>query len=184
LTPAFANDYHVVVVGSVTNLPLPYGGLVFKAGDPSSLLIGGAAGLAGGKLYAVPVQRDGSNHVTGFRGAATAWTSAPYNAGGLAYASNGVLLVARTDGSMGEIKPGSSGFDKVINLRSLGVTNTFGGLNVVPAGFPGAGQLSLLGNSNAQFYTATVRLESGTFNVTGLGGATQLGYIDWLGHYF
>ena len=79
--PDFASDYTAMDLGSVTGLPTNYGGMVFKAGDPNTLLIGGAANTASGLFYEVPVVRDASDNITGF-GAITAFgTVGEYNVG-------------------------------------------------------------------------------------------------------
>lgn len=177
LAPAFGTNYQLVVLGSVPNVPGPYGGLIFPASDPGRLLIGGASALPDGRLYSVQVQRDTNGHVVGFQGSATVFAAAPFNEGGLAYAANGVLLVARSDNAIGEIKPGSSGLDKVVALDGPGVTNSPGGLNYVPVGFPGAGQFKLLGSADAEFYTAAVEPDSsGTIDLTSVGSEAQLPY--------
>ncbi len=176
LSPTFITNYNLLVLGSVPNVPGPYGGLIFLAGDPNTLLIGGASASSGGQIYSVHVQRDPSNHVVGF-GSATVFANAPYNDGGLAYDPNGsgVLLVALTTNAIGEIKSGSTSFDKVVALGALGVTNSPGGLNFVPTGFPGAGQLKLFGYADAEFYAATFGPDgAGTFNITAVASEAQL----------
>ncbi|MBU6400948.1 MAG: choice-of-anchor D domain-containing protein, partial [Verrucomicrobia bacterium] len=177
MAPAFSSSYHVVVLGAVTNLAGPYGGLIFSATDPDQLLIGGASATAGGQLYAVPVQRDASGHIVGFQGPATVRASAPFNDGGLAYASNGVLLVAQSTNAVGELKPGSTALDFVVGLHALGVTNSPGGLNFVPAGFPGAGGLKILSSADAEFYGATSGPDgNGTLAISGVRSEAQLPY--------
>src|SRR5512143_674140 len=46
LQPPFDTDYSIVDLGGVPSLPTPFGGLTFKAGDPNTILIGGAARAA------------------------------------------------------------------------------------------------------------------------------------------
>src|SRR5690242_4861470 len=65
IDPFYAGSYTFSDLGSVTDLPTPYGGLTFKAGDANSILIGGAANGPGGLIYQVGVTRDGSGHITG-----------------------------------------------------------------------------------------------------------------------
>ena len=76
VNPIFSNDYTCADLGSVPGLPPSYGGLTFKAGDPGTILIGGSANTAGGKLYSIGVVRDGAGHVTGFSGVATIFADA------------------------------------------------------------------------------------------------------------
>jgi hypothetical protein len=44
-------------LGSIAGVPTDYGGLVFKAGDPNTILIGGAAASPSRRFYEVPVTR-------------------------------------------------------------------------------------------------------------------------------
>src|SRR5262249_3237616 len=44
---------------------------------------------------------------------------------------------------LGQIKPGSTAPDKLINLTPLGVTSSTGGFTFVPPGFPGAGEVRI-----------------------------------------
>ena len=43
IAPPFAADYTLADLGPVAGVPDPYGGLVFKAGDPNTILLGGNA---------------------------------------------------------------------------------------------------------------------------------------------
>src|SRR3954462_6851575 len=74
----FAADYTLADLGPGSGVPNPYGGLVFKAGDPNRILLGGTANQADGGMYSVPVTRDAGGHIIGI-GAATFVAPAPYN---------------------------------------------------------------------------------------------------------
>ncbi len=167
LAPPFTNDYSVVDLGPVPGLPAPYGGLTFKAGDPNTILIGGSANSLDGKLYSIGVLRDVSNVITGFTGTATYFAEAAYNDGGVAYGPGGVLFFTRySNNEVGQIKPGSTNTDKVVGLTALGVSSSVGGLNFVPAGFPGAGQLKVVSYSTGDWYTMPFSPDgSNTFNL-------------------
>jgi hypothetical protein len=70
LEPAFRADYSCVSLGSITGVPTSYGGLTLKYDDPNTLLIGGQANQAAGRIYQVGVVRDANGHITGFTGSA------------------------------------------------------------------------------------------------------------------
>lgn len=84
LGPEFVGDYSFSSLGSVPGLPANYGGLVFKADDPDTILIGGAANGGSGAIYALGVIRDsGTNSIVGFTGPAVFYASASGIDGGL-----------------------------------------------------------------------------------------------------
>ena len=177
IEPPYSANYSFVDLGSVPDLPPSNGGLTFKAGDPDTILIGGNANQAPGKLYSIKVSRDTNRHIAGFNGAATVFADAAYNDGGVAYGPDGVLFLSRYPlNELGQTKLGSTNTDKIIALGSLGVASSPGGLNFVPSGFPNAGELKLLGYNDGSFYTAHVEPDGlGTFNVTGVVFETQIG---------
>jgi hypothetical protein len=165
----FDASYSVTNLGSVPSLPGSYGGLTFLAGDPNTILIGGDANDDPyGALYSIGVVRGAGNHITGFSGTATFFADAIDNDGGVAYGPGDVLFLARySDNEVGQTKPGSSVTDKVVDLSPLGVAGSPGGLNFVPAGFPGAGQLKLTDYIYEDWYTLTFAADgSGTFDIT------------------
>ena len=148
--------------------PQKYGGLTLTTDRCSStLLIGGDANLATGKLYAVQVTRDGSGHINGFSGAATVFADAPFNDGGVAYAPNGALLLSRwPSNELQQTRPGSRLADKVVDLEPLGVAYASASLNFVPASVAPGGALKAVSWSGGQWYTvALVPDGQGTFDV-------------------
>ncbi len=168
ISPAFSGDYTALDLGSVPGVPGPLGGVTFKAGDPNTLLIGGLANNAGGGIYQIGVVRDGNDHITGFSGSATLFSSAANIDGGLAYAPNGVLLYTTySNNTIGQIKPGSSAPDLITDLSPLGISSSVGTLAFVPAGFPGAGQLKVASYNTGEFYSVAYTLNgSGTYDLT------------------
>jgi hypothetical protein len=151
-------------------VPNNWGGLTIKQDDPYTLLIGGAANTTQGKLYAVEITRDADCHITGWSGAPiSAYAEAEYNDGGVTYGPDGVLFLARWPvNQLGQQKPGSLVTDKIIDLGPLGVVPSPGGLNVVPKGFGGEGQLKAVSWAGGQWYTLNLSPDGdGTFNVTG-----------------
>jgi hypothetical protein len=154
----------------VTGVPSNYGGLTFKAGDPNTILIGGGANGTSGELYAIAVTRDGGQHISGFSGTATVFAAAAYNDGGVVYGPGGVLFLARWPvNQLGETKSGSSMTDKIVDLGAmpLDVTPSPGGLNFVPPGYAGAGQLKAVSYNTGNWYTLALAADgSGTYDVT------------------
>jgi hypothetical protein len=156
LQAPFCGSYGLTDLGSVAGLPPEYGGLTFRAGDPNTILIGGHANLAAGGLYAATVARGAGGHITGF-GSATLYAEAAYSDGGIVYhPGDDVLLLARWPvNQLGELKPGSRTTDKIVNLQPLGVASSLAALNVVPPGFPGAGDWKFVTWASGDWYTAT-----------------------------
>jgi len=173
LGPAFAADYSVFNLGSVPGLPSNYGGLTFL--NDNTLLIGGAANQAGGRLYTIDVVRDGTGAISGFSGSAQLYggpgsTIGAYNDGGVVFGPNGVLFTARWPvNGLGQTLPGSLSENKIIELGPLGVASSLSALNFVPATFGGAGLIKLVSYSGGQWYSASLTPDgAGTFDLTGL----------------
>ena len=167
IDPFYSGTYSFLDLGAVTGLPAPYGGLVFKDGDPNTLLIGGAANTANGLFYSVPVTRGVDGHVTSL-GAATALGFGTNNDGGIAYGPDGVLFYSQYSiNRVGQVEPGSNTDDKTVLLSPLGIASSTGALNFVPPGFNGAGQFKISSWSGGQFYTASLAPDgAGTFDIT------------------
>lgn len=187
IAPGFSADYSAFDLGSVPGVPGPLGGVVFKAGDPNTLLIGGSANNGGGGIYQVGLVRDLNGHITGFSGSATLLSTAPEIDGGLAYAPNGVLFyTGYAENLLGQIKPGSVAPDQIDVLSGLGIASSVGTLAFVPAGFPGAGQLKVASYSAGTFYSVGYSLNGGgtydlgpaTLEATLSGGPEGILYIS------
>jgi hypothetical protein len=173
LGTGFAEDYSVTDLGSVTGLPVNYGGLTFL--DSDTILIGGSANNANGSLYTIDVVRDADQHITGFSGSAARFggpggTVGEYNDGGVVFGPGGVLFTARWPiNGLGQTLPGSLDEDKVIELAPLGVASSLSAINFVPAGFGGAGQIKLVSYGGGQWYSAGLSPDgNGTYDLIGL----------------
>src|SRR5690606_450311 len=152
----FADAYTIRNLGSPENVPGSLGGLTFL--DFNTLLIGGAANTQNAKIYRVGVVRDADNHVIAFDGPATEYATAQGVSGGIDgglqfHPDSGVLFyTSYSDNRLGQIKPGSSGPDKLIDLSSFGVTGSVGALAFVPTGFEGEGDLIVASYSTSNWY--------------------------------
>lgn len=168
IAPAFASDYTFTSLGTPDGVPGPLGGITFL--DADTLLIGGAANGASGVIRSIDVVRDASNHITGFSGSSAPYATAPNIDGGLSFGPGGVLFyTGYSNNILGQIKPGSTTPDKVIDLTPLGVASSVGTLTFVPAGFAGAGQMKMASYSGGQWYEITLTPDgTGTFDVTGV----------------
>jgi len=133
--------YTLTDLGSITDLPAQYGGLTIRPEDPNTLYIGGSANLFYAALYTVPLVRDPENqNITGFGGPATLLVDAPNIDGGVYFAPNGTLLFTRYNmNELGQILP--NGNYVSTSLTQYGVSSSVGSLAIVPAGYPGAGNL-------------------------------------------
>ncbi len=170
--PDFSSQYSVSNLGSVPGLPTRYGGLVFKSGDPNTILIGGAANTASGLLYEIGVLRDVDNRITGFSGSATAYGQVgEYNDGGVAYGPGGVLFTAQWNvNNLGQTRPGDTDEARVDNLGSFGVGgSSIAALNFIPDGFSSAGDLKIVSWSSGNWYDVGLNPDgNGAFDISGI----------------
>jgi len=165
--PFYAGTYTLFNLGSVAGVPTNYGGLVFKAGDPNTILLGGSANNSAGRFYSVPVVRGAGGHIVSF-GAATVLGFGVNNDGGIAYGPGGVLFYSQYSiNNVGQVKPGSVSDDKTVALGPLGIPTSTGALNFVPSGYGGAGQFKVSSWAGGQFFTVALSPDgSGTYNLT------------------
>ncbi|MBK7403516.1 MAG: hypothetical protein IPJ41_02495 [Phycisphaerales bacterium] len=168
-------------------MPSPFGGLVFSADDPDTLLIAGNAGNPTGAIFAVPITRGLDGRITGFAGPGIPIASAPRNDGGLCYGPDGVLFYSRYNSNyVGQIKPGSAQADREIDLTALGFSASVGAIAFVPAGFPGEGRFKVFPYNSGRWHDAVVAPDGdGTFDISGpltdisLGGGPEgIVYIE------
>jgi hypothetical protein len=167
VAPGFAGDYTITDLGTPTGVPGLLGGLTLMAGTTDTLLVGGNANGAAGAIYSIGLVRDAGGHITGFSSPATLFSTAPYIDGGLAYGPGGVLFYTGfPTNQVGQIKPGSSTPDKVIDLGAT-VGSSVGALNFVPDYAPGAGGFKIVSYNTGGFYSATLTADgSGTYDIT------------------
>lgn len=181
----YSGSYSLTDLGSVAGLPSNYGGLTFV--DHDTILIGGSANTAGGRLYSVDVTRDLAGHVNGFSAPTVFGSVGEFNDGGVEFGPGGVLFTARwPTNELGETKAGSTDEDKIVGMAAFGVAASgSGGLGFVPTGFPGAGELKLVSWPSGSWYTIGIAPDgSGTFNVTSAtlevvipGGPEGIAYV-------
>lgn len=172
IQPPFNGIYGFTDLGTITGVPTPFGGLVFKAGDPTRLLIGGTANGPAGAVYEVQVTRDTTGHLTGFTGTPTLVATAPGIDGGLQYGPGGVLFyTSYPSNQLGQIKPGSTAPDKVTALAGFGINGSVGALSFVPPGYPHAGELKLASYSGQTWHGMTLTPDAnGTYDLVAANG--------------
>ncbi|MFO0971904.1 MAG: hypothetical protein U1A27_00490 [Phycisphaerae bacterium] len=173
IDPFYAGSYSYADLGPVSDVPLNYGGLTLKLGDPNTLLIGGLANGSAGGLYSVNLIRDIDGHITGFSGLSTRVADAAYNDGGVVYGPGNVLFLARWPvNELGQTLPGSGITDKITSLAPYGVEGSLSALNFVPAGYPGAGRMKLVTWAGGQWLDTSVTPDGlGTYD---LGTVTDI----------
>ena len=161
----YSSSYSYISLNTPSGVPGSFGGLTLKAGDANTLLIGGSANNSGGGIYSIGLTRGLDNHITGFSGTASLFSTAPNIDGGLVYAPNGDLLyTAFPSNQIGEIKPGSASPDKIISVPD--VFSSVGSLQFIPAGFVGAGHLAIASYSGGGYYTSSLIPDgSGTYDL-------------------
>lgn len=176
IQPPFQTSYTYTDLGSVANVPGPYGGVVFQRNDPSKLLISGGANSVNGAIYEVSVSRDSAGRVNGIGTNATVVAYAPEIDGGLAFAPNGVLMYTTyPTNQLCEILPGHTTASRTIALGPLGVGVSTGTLTFVPAGFPGAGQLKIASYDQSTVHGFTIAPDAqGTYGLTAVNGPAQV----------
>src|SRR5207237_8782795 len=117
----------------------------------------------------------------GFSGTATFYANANGTTGGidggLAYGPGGVLFyTSYSDNRIGQIKPGSTGPDKLIDAGTAGISPSVGTLAFTPPGFAGAGQLRIASYNAGVFYGTTITPDgTGTYNINMATSSTSTG---------
>jgi hypothetical protein len=142
LTQEFIDvGYTLTDLGSINLLPPKYGGLTIRPDQPNTLYIGGDANVAAGKIYTVALVRDPvTHHITGFGSDAVIYSEGGNNDGGIFFAPNGTLLFTRYSmNELGQILPDNTYL--TTSLTQYGIGSSVGSLALVPAGYPGAGNL-------------------------------------------
>lgn len=181
LGPDFAQEYAIVDLGPVPGVPTSYGGLLVAPGDTGVLLIGGQAASADAAIYAAVLTRAPDGVIIGFSGVASYFLAAPGVTGGIDGGLDvgpGDVLFYTTygDNQIGQIGPGSTGPDRLVDLTSLGVATSTGALRFVPTDFPGAGRLKIASFDAGLWYDATVAPDgNGTFDIAVSPNPVNLG---------
>lgn len=182
VAPEFAADYSVDDLGSVPAVPPAYGGLTISPVDSNIMLIGGAANSQIADIYSVRVSRNIEGFITGFvcgdaQFVADAFGTSGGIDGGLTFGPGDVLFYTTyASNQIGQIKPGSTTPDRLIDLTALGVWASTGSIAFVPAGFSGAGRLKIVSYNGGMWYDATVSPDgNGTYDVAIQGSAIPIG---------
>ncbi len=174
----FDQHYSVESLGSAPGVPGSYGALCFDRSNPDQLHLSGFANTPGAKVHDVPVERDVDGHILGFQGTGVEALDTPFIDGGLTYGPGGVLFYTRyPNNELGQIRPGSTSDDKIIDLEQEGITPSTGGAQFVPAGFPGAGQLKITSYGGSGWHSTTVVPDGlGTFVLEDVQSPVTLPY--------
>jgi hypothetical protein len=160
LTTEFQSaGYTLTDLGSIDQLPSRYGGLTIRPEQPNTLYIGGYANDEQGALYTVPLVRDAvSHHITGFGSAAVQYALAPNNDGGIFFAPNGTLLFTRYSmNHLGQILTDNTYTTTL--LTDYGISSSVGSIVLVPAGYPGAGNMIIASYNGAIFYNVPYTID-------------------------
>ncbi len=169
LTGAFATDVTCRYLASPSSVAPIYGGAVSRPGFPNQILMGGNGETPQGGLWAVELARDADCHVLGYTATAPErLIDAAEVSTGVEYDRDGVLLVARwRPNELGQILPGSTSYDKIIDWEPMGMAPRATGLAFVPPGFSGAGTLKVLSYMGGQWHSVSLTADGGgTFDVS------------------
>ena len=168
ITPVFQNK---VDSPGLPFIPLSYGGLSARPGEPNQLIIGGTAEGSGAAFYSVGLTRDVGSHIAGLSGVKSLHATAPKLAGGAAFGpsfnAGEVFFYTIGSGSggvdVGMIRWGHNAPDKTAGI----VPETPGGLGFVPPGFGGFQRMKVL-SSSGKFYSVTLQADAeGTYDLAG-----------------
>ena len=168
LTAEFLSaGYTLTDLGSIPDLPSRYGGLTIRPDQPNTLYICGYANESQGNLYTVALVRDPTtHHITGFEGSAILYSPAPDNDGGLLFAPNGTLLFTRYSmNHLGQILPNNTYITTF--LTEYGISSSVGSVTLVPAGYPGAGNLIIASYNAAIFYNVPYTIDGAGLYIIG-----------------
>lgn len=168
IEPFYQGSYSLVDLGSPPGVPSAFGGINFLPGDPNTLLIGGLANAPTAAIYRVGLVRDANNNITGFVGTpAVVHASSPNIDGGLTFGPLSILMyTGYPSNTLGQIKSGSTGPDKIIDLTALGIAASVGACMYVPSFAPGAGKLKLASYNTGFWYSGTLVSDgSGTLDL-------------------
>jgi hypothetical protein len=178
----FADNYTFLDLGTPVGVPAALGGLVIRADDPNTLLIGGAANSANAKIYKVDLLRGEDNHIIGMSAKRPAVLASAQGTtsgidGGLDVGPNGTLFYTTySSNEIGQIKPGSTGPDLLTALTPLGVAGSVGSLAFVPPGFPSAGALKIVSYNASTWYSTSIAANpNGTYAIAPQSLARPLG---------
>ncbi len=161
--PDFIDDYNVFNLGGVPGLPINYGGLTIRPGEPDFLYIGGAANQAGAGVYRAPIFRDADNFITGF-GQASLFASTPNIDGGLVFSPTGTMLFTRYSmNEIGQVAAGDNTMTISQPLTTIGVAASVGSLNYIPSGFAGAGDMMVASYNASRIYRVPFTEVDGTY---------------------
>jgi len=164
----YSGSYGLYALGSVAGAS-GYGAIDFEQGNHNVLLLAAASDSSSGVIDAVPVTRGTSGHITAFGTAAT-FATTPYIDAGMAYASNGDLLYTRNDGTIGELKPGSTSPNKTVTSPA----SSSNGGTILPSGVAG-GTMIVASYSAGKICTSVLTADgNGTYNLSSCGNSTTL----------
>ena len=167
ILPPFNAAWQASDLGPMPNVH-NYGGIAFVPGAPNTLLV---SAYGSGQIRAVTLVRDADDHIVGFAGS-TLHATVGGNDGGLAFGPGGVLFFTWYGANrLGQIRPGSTSADRLIDLAPLGVSGSVGTCAFVPPGRDGAGRFKLVSYAGSRCHDATlVPAGDGTFT---LGAVTH-----------
>jgi len=169
--PPFNTAYQAVDLGQMP-LVYNYGGIAFHPNDPDLLLV---SAYASGRIAAVRVVRDSSGLIQGF-GTTTTYATVGGTDGGLAFGPGGVLFFTWYGANrLGQIRPGSTVADKIIDLGPLGISTSVGTCAFVPAGRAGAGRFKLANYAASEWFDVTLAPDgNGTYSITAVSAPVQI----------
>ncbi|MGA3040102.1 MAG: Ig-like domain-containing protein [Bryobacteraceae bacterium] len=179
----YSSNYALVSLGPVPSFGNYYGSLTFL--NASALLL--TDGVEGGSvpIYQLPVNRGPDGHITSL-GTPVHYASAAFLDAGLAFGPGGILFARNTNSVLYEFKPGSTSPDLSVDLTTFGYPHdSFGTLQFVPPGLPGAGSLKVPDFSTGKWYDVVLAPNtSGTYDVSSVNGPNATASADPMGIFY
>ncbi len=179
LAAPFDAVYKVYDLGPVPGVPNNLGGIVVRPTSPTKLLVAGASETSAGAIYEIGVTRDTCGHIVGYSGTAMSVAETPYVDANLVYASSDLLLYTEwPQFTISQLQGTATTADRRTDLRPHGMPDTDdsgpGGLGIVPAGLPTAGELRLVTWPGGRWYHVTTAPDGNLLNISAIAETATL----------
>lgn len=171
IAPAMAADYAAFYttydLGPVPGMPAGHlGGCILK--DGNTLLLAGDSESPSGALYAVKIKRGACGHIVGWDGSATKVADAPYiDANILALPAGTWLYSQWPQNKLGMLTSTATSPSREIDLSTVGVDSSIGGLGFVPKGYASEGELRGVTWSAGNWFHLALKPKGTLYDVTG-----------------
>jgi len=139
----YAPFYTAYDLGPVPGMPPGHlGGCVLSQSDTSTLLFAGNSEGSDGGVYSIKLKRGICGHIVGFDGSAKKIADTPYVDANLLWLPSKLLMYSEWPANkIGFLPAGASAPSKEIDLSTIGVDSSIGGVGFVPKGYAAEGRM-------------------------------------------